>query len=253
MLRWRRYPTDDAWAAVPMTRDGGELVAALPIQPPAGKVEYLVELMAGSASARIPADAEETVILRYRGAVPAIVLVPHIVLMALAMLVGVRAGAGALVGDGDHRRLTTVTLVGLAAGGLIYGPITQRYAFGAFWTGIPFGWDLTDNKTLVMWLGWAVAWVAHTRRWRAARGLVVLAAVLMLVVYVIPHSLKGSQFDYTRLTPAGPVGGSARPPRAISGLEAGPGYRPSSSRGSSRAVPATGAGTLPTRVAPIRS
>jgi hypothetical protein len=110
----------------------------------------------------------------------------------------VRAGLGALVRPGDPARLTWITLAGLTLGGLLLGPLTQGYAFGALWTGVPFGWDLTDNKTLVMWIGWAAAAVALRRGRPASRALVVLAAGLMLAVYVIPHSVKGSQLDYTR-------------------------------------------------------
>jgi hypothetical protein len=40
---------------------------------------------------------------------------------------------------------------------MILGPVVQYYAFGEFWTGVPFGWDLTDNKTLVAVIFWALA------------------------------------------------------------------------------------------------
>lgn len=141
-------------------------------------------------------------ILRFHGPVPAPVLTAHIAVMFLAMLVGVRAALAAAFGTGEERGLTLITLAGLTLGGLMLGPITQEYAFGAYWTGVPFGWDLTDNKTLVMWIGWAAAGLAAARRWRAARGAVIAAAVLMLVVYVIPHSVRGSQLDYTRMPAA---------------------------------------------------
>jgi hypothetical protein len=88
---------------------------------------------------------------------------------------------------------------------MILGPIVQKYAFGAFWTGFPLGYDLTDNKTLLMWLVWVGACGAlglrgaGTRRERAGRAAVVLATILMLAVYLVPHSLRGSQLDYERL------------------------------------------------------
>jgi hypothetical protein len=47
-----------------------------------------------------------------------------------------------------------------------------------------------------------VAAAATARRWRAARGTVIAAAALMLAVYVIPHSVRGSQLDYTRIPAA---------------------------------------------------
>ena len=40
---------------------------------------------------------------------------------------------------------------------MILGPIVQYYAFGDLWTGIPFGWDLTDNKTLIALIFWILA------------------------------------------------------------------------------------------------
>lgn len=196
-LYWRRYPTSDPFTALPLQSEGTELVATLPIQPPAGKVEYYLELQAGAEPVRVPAKADETVILRYHGQVPPVVLIPHIVVMFLAMLIGVRAGLAAVFDAPEHRRLALIALAGLTLGGLILGPITQKYAFGAFWTGVPWGWDLTDNKTLLMWLGWAVAGVAVVRQSRATRWLVVFATVLMVAVYLVPHSLRGSQLDYT--------------------------------------------------------
>jgi len=196
MLQWRRYPTDDAFAAIPLQRDADQLVAALPIQPPAGKVEYYLALPTADGTVRVP---DATVILRFHGPVPAAVLTAHVAVMLVALLTGVRAALAAVFATGEERALALVTVAGLTLGGLILGPITQEYAFGAYWTGVPFGWDLTDNKTLVMWIGWAIAGVVAARRRRAARGLVIAAAVLMLVVYVIPHSVRGSQLDYTRV------------------------------------------------------
>jgi hypothetical protein len=72
--------------------------------------------------------------------------------------------------------------------------VVQLYAFGDLWTGIPFGWDLTDNKTLVAFLFWTLALVANLRRER--RWATVLAAVVLLLIYSIPHSLYGSELDY---------------------------------------------------------
>jgi hypothetical protein len=197
-LFWRRYPTSEPFTAVPLRGGGGTLAAALPAQPPAGKVEYYLMLTADSARVRVPSEAGETVILRFQGRVPLLVLVPHIAAMFLAMLLGLRAGLGAALEPRGHGTLTILTLVTLTLGGFILGPVTQKYAFDAFWTGVPFGWDLTDNKTLVAWIGWATASLAVMRRWQGARGLVVAASAVMIVIFAVPHSLRGSQLDYTR-------------------------------------------------------
>ena len=142
-------------------------------------------------------------IIRFKGAVPAFVLVPHILFMFFSMLIGMRAALGAFFAPNTMRRYAWISLIGISVGGMILGPIVQKFAFGAFWTGFPFGYDLTDNKTLIMWVVWLAACLvigrAPRKDERLGRLAVVLAAIVMTVVYLIPHSLRGSELDYDRL------------------------------------------------------
>jgi hypothetical protein len=78
----------------------------------------------------------------------------------------------------------------------------QKFAFGVAWTGFPFGSDLTDNKTLIAFLFWIAALVAG-RKGRPARPFVLAASLVMLVIYLIPHSLLGSEFDYSKMGQGG--------------------------------------------------
>jgi hypothetical protein len=100
-----------------------------------------------------------------------------------------------------------VALIGITIGGLVLGPIVQKHAFGAYWTGWPFGEDLTDNKTLAMWVAWVVAVAVLGRRRepgdRVARSAVVGACLVMIAVYLVPHSLRGSQLDYGKVEAGG--------------------------------------------------
>jgi hypothetical protein len=91
---------------------------------------------------------------------------------------------------------TILTLVSMLIGRLIMGPIMQKYAFGAYWTGWPFGHDLTDNKTLVAFIVWLIAFFV-LRKNPKNRFWPVFAAVITLAVFVIPHSVLGSEFDYS--------------------------------------------------------
>lgn len=200
-LHWRRYPTDDPYTSVAMTADGGSLAADLPRQPAAGKIEYYVTVEPPRGDGvRLPDDAEGSVVLRYKDPVPATVLIPHIVLMFFAVLFGIRTGLAALVAPAGMRWLAWSTLAGMTLGGMVLGPIVQKYAFGAYWTGWPFGGDLTDNKVLVMWLVWIVACTTigfkPIRREWIGRALVIVAAIVMTGVYMIPHSMRGSELDY---------------------------------------------------------
>lgn len=221
-VMWRRYPTEDAFTEVPMaaeTDDDGRqlLVGYLPAQPAAGKLEYRVEVDAPTgvvhvpdASASDPRDAA-TVVMRFKDPVPLPLLLSHIGFMFFAVLVGMRAGLGALVAPGNVRVLSWVSLGLMTVGGMILGPFVQKYAFGAFWTGFPWGYDLTDNKTLLMWLAWIVACAVlgspgrkDTPAW-GRRLTVVAAAVVMTVVYLIPHSLRGSELDYDQVESGTPA------------------------------------------------
>ncbi|WLT31035.1 hypothetical protein [Geothrix sp. PMB-07] len=204
-LVWRRFPTQEPWTRQSMvheTKDGkAELAGYLPKQPPAGKVEYAVELGASGSAQRIPAG--DPIVLRYKGPVSTALLISHVSMMFLAVFIGLRAGLGALFGTTAPRRLMWITLGCLTLGGLILGPFVQKATFGAYWTGFPWGYDLTDNKTLLMWLAWALAALVAGLRPQARDGrgrLAVLAATLaMAVVYLIPHSMRGSQLDYSKV------------------------------------------------------
>jgi len=208
---WRRHPTQDPFQPLPMaletTDEGGrELAAYLPAQPASGKLEYRIEVDAPGGRVRIPeaggAPDDETIVMRFKDPVPLGVLLSHVACMFFAVLVGMRAGLGALLWPATVRRDSWIALVLMTVGGMILGPIVQKYAFGAYWTGFPWGYDLTDNKTLIMWVVWiaaagALGWKARDAApgWRA-RFTVLAAAVVMTGVYLIPHSLRGSQLDY---------------------------------------------------------
>ena len=202
-LRWRRYPTDDAFTAVPFRRDDAHWTARIPTQPPAGKIEYRVEVSLGAGRITTLPKGGETAVLRFKDPVPAVVLVPHILMMFLSMLLGVRAALAVLAGRAEVRWLVPATALGLTLGGMILGPVVQKHAFGAYWTGWPLGEDLTDNKTLAMWAAWVVAALVLLRlrspRRVLVRIVVLAATVVMLGVYLIPHSARGSQLDYDAL------------------------------------------------------
>ncbi len=86
----------------------------------------------------------------------------------------------------------------LFVGGLVMGPVVQKYAFDAYWTGWPFGTDLTDNKTIVAFLGWLGAALMIPKSTKP-HFLVIAAAVILLIIFLIPHSLLGSELDYSKL------------------------------------------------------
>lgn len=166
--------------------------AQVPQQPAAGKIEYYFEVtdQAGTKTYL----KESPVVIRFKGGVPAYILLPHILFMFIAMFFSNLAGLLAMFNVSSFRKYTLWTFWSLLIGGMILGPLVQKYAFGELWTGIPFGWDLTDNKTLIAFLFWALALGMNQKKQKPI--FVVLAAVILLAIYSIPHSMFGSQLDY---------------------------------------------------------
>ncbi len=194
-VAWRRYPTSDAWSALPLQRHGDRLETALPHQPVAGKLEYQVRLHRGNEVTVFP---ERPAITRFRDEVPAAVLIPHVAAMFLAMLFSTMAGLGAIWRSPQVRRDVYWCTGFLFVGGFILGPLMQEIAFGDWWTGIPFGWDLTDNKTLFAAVAWAYAlWAMRGKR--EARGAIIAAALVTLVIFAIPHSTWGSELKWEQV------------------------------------------------------
>ena len=193
---YRRHKTSDPWFRIPLERQESALVGSLPHQPPAGKLQYKVVLSYQGEDTSL--TGEEPVIIRFKGAVPLWALIPHVIVMFLAMLLSARAGIEALRPNSNPRKLAIWTTATLFVGGFILGPIVQKFAFGSLWTGFPFGYDLTDNKTLIAFIGWVVALIAG-RKGKPARGWVLAAAILLLIVFLVPHSLLGSELDYSEM------------------------------------------------------
>jgi len=196
VLEWRRYPTREPWKAVEMAAvSSGELEAVIPHHPPAGKVEYRLVLTSGDETARVPES--EPVVARFRGDVPAGVLIPHILAMFASMMVASRA-LFEVLRPGRPAAVKTIVaaMVLLVVGGLFLGPLVQKFAFDAYWTGWPFGTDLTDNKTAVAVLAWLPAVILALRA-RRTRWAVVIGWIVMMGVFLVPHSLRGSQLDWS--------------------------------------------------------
>ena len=186
VLRWKRLGTDTDWNDTPMAHQGEALVGSLPHQKPGGKIAYQITLLHGDRQQNIPA---EPAVLRFRSEVPGIVLIPHIIFMFAAMLLSTRAALEVFNPEPRWRLLTDWTLVLLFVGGFLLGPLVSLNAFGEPWTGFPVSNDVTDNKTLIALIGWlAAAWVV--RKTHAARVWVPVAGLLMLVTFIIPHSVS---------------------------------------------------------------
>lgn len=217
ILYYKRYPSNDPFIATVPTfsvKKKNVLVNALiPVQPAAGKISYYLQLI-GSGGTTVNSDHS---ILRFRDHVPALVLILHILLIFFAFLFSNFTGIYSIAGNLKTNSYALITILFLFAGGFVLGPLVQKYAFGVWWSGWPLGADVTDNKTLIAFLTWIAATVLNRIpfsssrfcRWR--RYLYLVAALVTMVIYSIPHSIAGSQYNYETGTIITGSGNTAEP------------------------------------------
>jgi hypothetical protein len=194
-LFFKQYKSDSVYKSeefiyIADPKHGG-FFAGVPQQPIAGKLQYYIEITDLNGTQTYL--KESPVIIRFKGDVPAFVLIPHILLMFVAMLFSTLAGLMAIIKYPLYKKYALWTLILFIAGGMVLGPVVQYFAFGNFWTGVPFGWDLTDNKTLIALIFWILAVAVNRKNEKPIY--TVLAALVLLLVFSIPHSLFGSELN----------------------------------------------------------
>ena len=195
VIKWKRFKTNDEWLFNEMMFQSDVLTGLLPHQPPAGKLEYQVILKNDQQEVIIPA---KPVIIRYKGEVPLYVLIPHIIFIFAAMLLSNRTAFECFVDQPKLKTYTVWTFILLLIGGMILGPVVQKFAFGEYWTGFPFGTDLTDNKTLIAFIFWIIALIAVLKS-EKPKWYILIAAIIMFIIFIIPHSLFGSELAYSTI------------------------------------------------------
>jgi len=203
-LHYKRYQTMDSVTAVDFQLDENKrFVAQLPVQPAAGKMEYFITGTIDGNEFSIPERGENNIVLRYKDPVSNYILIPHVVMMIIVIIFGIRAGLSAIFDHSTMRKWTAIAFSAMTIGGMILGPLVQKSAFGEYWTGFPLGGDFTDNKMLIMWVVWALALAIigfkPKKKETVSKIAVLTASVVMTIVYLIPHSMGGSTLDYDQV------------------------------------------------------
>ena len=185
ILKWRKFKTLDPFNVVEM-KGTENLRAELPAQEPLGKLQYFIELKKGNESVTVPED--KPIIIRFKGHVPVGILIPHIFFMFFAMMLSTRSGLEIFNTTRNLKKYAVWTIVVLLIGGFLLGFLMNYFAFGEAWGGFPLGNDITDNKTLIAFVGWLLAYLMIKKEMQP-KLFAALAAILMIVVYSIPHSV----------------------------------------------------------------
>ncbi|HEX9916860.1 MAG TPA: hypothetical protein VGB16_03905, partial [candidate division Zixibacteria bacterium] len=102
-------------------------------------------------------------------------------------------------------RLAWATLFNAALtfiGGIIIGAWVTHYTFGGYWEGVPIGWDITDNKTLIILLYWLIMLFLMKGTIFKKDGkldllkpkplaiFTLIGVILTIFLYLVPHSIR---------------------------------------------------------------
>ena len=185
--------------------------ANVPTGERGGRLHYMIDLMKDDImEARLAQADGKPFELRYIGDVPKVVLIGHIGLMFATVFCVIMAALHALSlvrGGGNvipMERFFFWSFVFALVGGYPFGFGMNWFAFHSIWEGVPFGTDATDNKTQLLvayLLLMTVANLGTLTRGKLGKDIWspktsgyfgVAAFVLMLVIYLIPHSIQFS-------------------------------------------------------------
>ncbi|MEE9553559.1 MAG: hypothetical protein V3W18_04605 [candidate division Zixibacteria bacterium] len=145
-----------------------------------------------------------TQFIKFKGHVPAYILVPHIFCMFAIVFFGLLTVFSALDlarGKGDIKKTVGHlhwTVIFAFVGGFPLGYLVAYMAFGVGWGGIPFGWDITDNKTVLLFIFWLVTLILARRGLKGEKmaisnnvylALTVISLAVTIFTFMIPHSI----------------------------------------------------------------
>jgi hypothetical protein len=136
--------------------------------------------------------------IRNEGRVTRGLLWAHILLMTVAIFLFIHALYYAIdylkTGE-DYAKIWHTTFWGTLAffiSGFPIGWVIEKQVLGNYWEGIPFGWDITDSKTLFIFLYWLIIILLHRFGRLRERGFaraVIFGALFAIVMFMLPHSL----------------------------------------------------------------
>ncbi|MEW6456391.1 MAG: hypothetical protein AB1410_06745 [Acidobacteriota bacterium] len=139
--------------------------------------------------------------IKHEGSVSKVGTLFHITLMMTALFILIHSLYFSLLhlfGDDKNETISKMTnsvLIALVVFFITGFPIGWWIAYevyGKAWTGIPFGMDITDNKTLIILIYWLLALLVYKFKKIDSKlfaKLVILGAIFTLILFLIPHSI----------------------------------------------------------------
>lgn len=135
---------------------------------------------------------------RFEGEASFILLLFHIVLMIAAFFLLIHALYYAMnylaTGERGDSIIRSVNLgiITFFITGFPIGCIIEKQVLGNYWEGVPFGWDITDSKTLIILVIWLIIiWLNAKNKMgmRTYSKWVIINTIITIILFLLPHSL----------------------------------------------------------------
>ena len=202
------YMKEKTWLSEGMSIEKASVLhAEIPRQTIGSSVPYYFHLTtADGRQLLLPKDApEESFQITFKGTVPRGLLFTHIVLMfgtILFLVIATVFGVRVLLNKETVGRCLLVTSLAVAVffiGGFPFGMIVEKMVFGSWWEGWPFGRDVTDTKTFVLFIYWIFVLFGMKGSLRGKSlelnffkektfcRLVIIGSIITILIYLIPH------------------------------------------------------------------
>lgn len=208
VVRWTSPPSREIQARGMLQIEPGLYEARLPEFEKGTKIRYWIAASnSEGTTVRLPQDPGKFGVLKYKGKASNLVVGAHILFMFGAfffMVMSFLAAIEILRGREDKKnavRAARWVLVTSFIGCWPLGFVLNYQTFGPLWEGFPFGYDVTDNKTQVIFILWLaslfLAWGSFIgkgeekdRLGRKAFALAIVACFFVsLALFILPHSI----------------------------------------------------------------
>lgn len=195
--------------------EGDLFVASIPHHQKGSKVWYYIEAQKQIEDKKIAVSLPdrdspdfEPILLKFYGAVPPYITLSHVLSIFSAVFFSVLAVFSALDlkrGKGTLKKsvvYSVLTFILLFMGFFPLGWALNYFAFGTLWEAFPFGSDVTDNKSQIIFLFWlATLFLAkgtifgknpskNIASEKTYSTMVIISFVVTVAMYLIPHSIS---------------------------------------------------------------
>jgi hypothetical protein len=198
---------------VPLESDSNsKFVAHIPTQEKGKRAYYYLMVEDKQGNKVTLPDKIESIdppfMLKFKGKTPAILIIAHVVGMSAGLFFTFLSFFFAIdillnkdiLGQLSWAMLFNATSVFI--GGIVLGAWVTHYTFGGYWEGVPIGWDITDNKTLIIFLYWIIMLFLmkgttfkkdeklNLLKPKPLATFTLIGVLLTILLYLVPHSIN---------------------------------------------------------------